>query len=40
MDDFTIHRPGTVAEAQSAMHGAEAANFLAGGQSLRPIMML
>ncbi len=40
MDDFTFHRPGTVAEAQKAMHGADAGKFLAGGQSLLPIMKL
>ena len=40
MDDFTFHSPGTLAEAQSAMQGAEAGKFLAGGQSLLPIMKL
>jgi len=40
MENFTFHRPGTVAEAQSVMQGAEAGKFLAGGQSLLPIMKL
>ncbi len=40
MDDFTFHRPGSVAEAQGAMQSAEAGKFLAGGQSLLPIMKL
>ena len=40
MDDFTFHRPGTVAEAQKAMQDADAGKFLAGGQSLLPIMKL
>lgn len=40
MDDFTFHRPGSVAEAQKAILGAVAGKFLAGGQSLLPIMKL
>ncbi len=40
MDDFTFHRPGTMTEAQAAIRGAESGKFLAGGQSLLPIMKL
>ena len=40
MDDFTFHRPGTVAEAQEAIRGTDDGKFLAGGQSLLPIMKL
>ncbi len=40
MDDFTFHRPGSVAEAQKALLGAASGKFLAGGQSLLPIMKL
>jgi len=40
MDDFTFHRPGSVAEAQKALLGAVSGKFLAGGQSLLPIMKL
>ena len=40
MDNFTFHRPGTVAEAQDSIRAADAGKFLAGGQSLLPIMKL
>ena len=40
MDDFTFHRPRTVAEARAAIRDAEFGKFLAGGQSLLPIMKL
>ena len=40
MDDFTFHRPGTVAEAQEAIRAADAGKFMAGGQSLLPVMKL
>ncbi len=40
MDNFTFHRPGTLAEAQEAIRGADAGKFLGGGQSLLPIMKL
>ena len=40
MDDFTFHRPGTVTEAQNAMRGTDNGKFMAGGQSLLPIMKL
>ena len=40
MDDFTFHRPSTVAEAQKAVRGADEGKFMAGGQSLLPVMKL
>ena len=40
MDDFTFHRPGTVTEAQNAIRGTDDGKFMAGGQSLLPIMKL
>ena len=40
MDNFAFHRPGTLAEAQQAIRGSDAGKFLAGGQSLLPIMKL
>ncbi len=40
MDNFTFHRPGTLAEAQEAIRGSDAGKFLAGGQSLLPVMKL
>ncbi len=40
MDDFTFHRPSTLAEAQSAVRGTDDGKFMAGGQSLLPIMKL
>ena len=40
MEDFTFHRPGTVADAQDAIRGTDDGKFLAGGQSLLPIMKL
>ena len=40
MDDFTFHHPSSVAEAQKALLGAVSGKFLAGGQSLLPIMKL
>lgn len=40
MQDFNFHRPGSVEEAVAAMTGAEGGKFLAGGQSLLPVMKL
>lgn len=40
MENFTFHRPGTLAEAQDAIRGTDDGKFLAGGQSLLPIMKL
>ncbi len=40
MNDFTFHRPSTLAEAQEAIRGTDEGKFMAGGQSLLPIMKL
>jgi carbon-monoxide dehydrogenase medium subunit len=40
MKPFNFHRPSTVAEAVSLVKGAPAGKFLAGGQSLIPILKL
>ena len=40
MEDFTFHRAGSVSEAQDAIRGAEDGKFLAGGQSLIPLLKL
>ena len=40
MDNFKFHSPGTLAEAQEAIRGTDAGKFLAGGQSLLPVMKL
>jgi aerobic carbon-monoxide dehydrogenase medium subunit len=40
MEDFTFHRAGSMAEAQDAIRGAQDGKFLAGGQSLIPILKL
>ncbi len=40
MEDFAFHRPGSVAEAQEAVRGTEDSKFMAGGQSLIPLMKL
>ncbi|HEU4407564.1 MAG TPA: xanthine dehydrogenase family protein subunit M [Polyangiaceae bacterium] len=40
MKNFRFHRPQSVAEAVAVMNGAEAGKYLAGGQSLLPVMKL
>lgn len=40
MQDFAFHRPRSLAEAVSALEGADEAKLLAGGQSLLPVMKL
>ena len=40
MEDFAFHRPGSVAEAQATLRGTEDSKFMAGGQSLIPLMKL
>ena len=40
MDDFTYHAPRSVGDAVTAAAGADDGKFLAGGQSLLPIMKL
>jgi carbon-monoxide dehydrogenase medium subunit len=40
MRDFQFHRPGSVEEAIAAMTAASDGKFLAGGQSLLPVMKL
>ena len=40
MQDFTFHRPGTVAGAIEALKGHPDAKYLGGGQSLIPVMKL
>ena len=40
MEDFAFHRPDTLAAAQEAIQGAEDGEFMAGGQSLLPLMKL
>jgi aerobic carbon-monoxide dehydrogenase medium subunit len=40
MKDFNFHRPTTVAEAVAAVKKASAGKFLAGGQSLLPVLKL
>ncbi len=40
MEDFAFHRPDTLAAAQEAIQGAEDGKFMAGGQSLLPLMKL
>ena len=40
MEDFAFHRPGSVADAQEALRGMEDSKFMAGGQSLIPLMKL
>lgn len=40
MKDFAFHRPGSVKEAVSALHSRATAKFLAGGQSLLPVLKL
>jgi carbon-monoxide dehydrogenase medium subunit len=38
MYNFSYHRPGSVADAVSALNGAEDGKFVAGGQTLLPTM--
>ena len=40
MENFNFHGPRTVGEAQAAMQAAEDGKFMAGGQSLLPVMKL
>jgi aerobic carbon-monoxide dehydrogenase medium subunit len=40
MENFTFHRPGSLAEAQEQLRAAEGGKFMAGGQSLIPILKL
>lgn len=40
MKDFAFHRPSTVADALSLLRGASEGKFLAGGQSLLPVLKL
>ena len=40
MENFDFQRASSVAEAQEAVRGAEDGKFLAGGQSLIPILKL
>ena len=40
MENFNFHRPGTLADALSALKSAEDGKYLGGGQSLLPIMKL
>src|SRR5512135_87622 len=40
MQDFGFHRPRTLAEAVQALKGRPEAKYLAGGQSLIPVMKL
>ena len=40
MEDFAFHRPDTLTAAQEAIRGAEDGKFMAGGQSLLPLMKL
>jgi len=40
MKDFTFHRPTTIKEAVGLLHGRDGAKFLAGGQSLLPVLKL
>ncbi len=40
MEDFAFHRPDTLAAAQEAIQGADDGKFMAGGQSLLPLMKL
>lgn len=40
MEDFAFHRPDSVAAAQDAIRGASDGKFMAGGQSLIPLLKL
>jgi carbon-monoxide dehydrogenase medium subunit len=40
MRDFEFHRPSTIAEALKLVRGASEGKFLAGGQSLLPVLKL
>lgn len=40
MNDFEFHQPKTVEEAVAALKGAEEGKFLAGGQSLIPVLKM
>jgi carbon-monoxide dehydrogenase medium subunit len=40
MKEFNFHRAGSVADAVAAVKGASAGKFLAGGQSLLPVLKL
>jgi carbon-monoxide dehydrogenase medium subunit len=40
MNAFEYHRPGSVTDAASAISGADDGQFLAGGQTLLPVMKL
>jgi carbon-monoxide dehydrogenase medium subunit len=40
MKDFEFHRPTTIKEAVALVHAREGAKFLAGGQSLLPVLKL
>lgn len=40
MQDFAFHKPGSIADAQAALGGADDGKFMAGGQSLIPLMKL
>jgi len=40
MHDFTFHRPSSLADAAAAMQSAGEGKFMAGGQSLLPVMKL
>lgn len=40
MREFAFHRPSTVADALSLLRGASEGKFLAGGQSLLPVLKL
>ena len=40
MENFEFHGPSTLDEAQAAMRAAEDGKFMAGGQSLLPVMKL
>jgi carbon-monoxide dehydrogenase medium subunit len=40
MKDFAFHRPATIKDAVALLHGKSGAKFLAGGQSLLPVLKL
>ena len=40
MKDFTFHRPTTIKDAVGLLQGRDGAKFLAGGQSLLPVLKL
>jgi carbon-monoxide dehydrogenase medium subunit len=40
MKDFQFHRPTTIKDAVALVHGRDGAKFLAGGQSLLPVLKL